>query len=506
MKNRIISTVIVALIVTVVVLLGYHYLTHDNPERIQIEHVDGTPAKGVALALDEKGDLVPLDFSAVAEKVTQAVVHIKSTQDWDNNQPQERDLRDQLPDPFRDFFGDEFPFFRFEDPRDDPGPQQRIGTGSGVIISEKGFVVTNNHVINNADDIEVTLADNRTFEATVVGTDPSTDLALLQIDAEKLSSLPFVNSDDIKVGEWVLAVGNPMGLNSTVTAGIVSAKGRNINILRERFAIESFIQTDAAINPGNSGGALVDLQGAIVGINTAIASPTGVYAGYGFAVPSNIVNKVIEDLMTYGRVQRGVLGVIIRSVDGNLSKEKDLAITQGAYVDSLMENSAAAAAGIAVGDVIIAVEGKEVNTSPQLQERIAAYRPGDKVRIQVNRQGDEKEFLVELKNYQGEVKAEVEKPPLTLRNLGAKFEVISHDAAKELKIEGGVKVIDLYPGVLRQQTNMREGFIITKVAGREVQSLEDLATAIEGASGGIMLEGIYEDQPGIHYYAFGLSK
>ncbi len=488
--------------------LGLYTLLQGSGKTIRIEHVDATPAKGAVFTLNEEGNLVPLDFTQTAEKVVHAVVHIKSTQTLSRGQeqPEVFEFRRRRPDPFRDFFDDDFfePFFRFERPEGRSGPQVRIGTGSGVIISEDGYIVTNNHVIADADDIEVTLHDNRTFKATVVGTDPSTDLALIQIKAKDLPTLPLMNSDEVKVGEWVLAVGNPMGLNSTVTAGIVSAKARNINILREQFAVESFIQTDAAINPGNSGGALVNLQGGLIGINTAIASPTGVYAGYGFAVPSNIVGKVVEDLLKYGVVQRGVLGVMIRSVDGNLAKEKDLAVTTGAYVDSLLENSAAGAAGIQPGDVIVEVDGKEITSSPELQEIIARHRPGDKVTVKVNRKGEIKTFEVVLNNRQGKVALVKKEKSEVLSVLGAEFETLDSKTAKKLDIEGGVRVKKLFPGKLRKHTDMREGFIITHVDKQPVKSVEELVKALENKKGGVLLEGVYEDLPGTFYYAFGM--
>lgn len=496
---------LVALLVTSATLGLFSWFQINN-RTVRIEHIDGSPAKGVAWTVGKEGQLVPLDFTQTAEKVISAVVHIKSTQTFSGRQENPNAFR-QLPDPFRDFFGDpeDSPFFRFENPQG-RGPQLRVGTGSGVIINEGGYIVTNNHVVADAEDLEVTLYDNRTFKASVIGTDPSTDLALVRIQAKGLPTLPLVNSDQVKVGEWVLAVGNPMGLNSTVTAGIVSAKARNINILREQFAVESFIQTDAAINPGNSGGALVNLEGGLVGINTAIASPTGAYAGYGFAVPANIVSKVVEDLLQYGVVQRGVLGVMIRSVDGGLAKEKGLDVTKGAYVDSLLENSAAAAAGIKAGDVVVEVEGKPIQSSPELQEMVARYRPGDKVKVKVDRQGKEKTFEVVLNNRQGST-ALVEKKEQkdALSQLGAEFETLSSDAARKLDINGGVKVAKLYSGKLRKYTDMREGFIITKVDGREVASVEELAQALEGKGGGVMLEGLYEDIPGVRYYAFGMQ-
>lgn len=380
----------------------------------------------------------------------------------------------------------------------------QVGTGSGVIINPDGYIVTNNHVIADADDVEVTLHDNRSYKATVVGTDPTTDLALLQIKEKNLPTLPLVNSDEVKVGEWVLAAGNPFNLTSTVTAGIVSAKGRNINILREQFAVESFIQTDAAINPGNSGGALVNLNGGLIGINTAIASNTGTYAGYGFAVPANIVSKVVEDLMKYGVVQRGVLGVLIRTVDGNLAKEKDLDLTKGAYVDSLLENSAAGVAGIKPGDVIVAVDGAEVSSSPKLQELIARRRPGDVVKLKVNRKGTEKTFDVRLNNRSGNTAVVKKEDNEILNILGAEFEALDEKTAKKLDLTGGVRVKSLNAGKLRRSTQVQEGFIITKVDGKAVRKVEDLVNALKDKKGGVMLEGVYENLPGTQFYAFGM--
>lgn len=509
MKRNFIYSGLIAMVVTLFTMGGYQYFQNSQYEAIRIEHINAAPGKKAVLTLNEEGKVIPLDFTKTADQVLEAVVHIKSTQTFNggrgNSAPQARNR--QLPDPFKDFFGDQEggPFFRFESPQNNTGPQVRVGTGSGVIINEKGYIVTNNHVVADADDLEVTLHDNRVFKATIVGTDPATDLALIQIKANNLPTVPLVNSDEIKVGEWVLAVGNPMGLNSTVTAGIVSAKGRNINILKEQFAVESFIQTDAAINPGNSGGALVDLQGGLVGINTAIASPTGSYAGYGFAVPANIVNKVIEDLLTYGIVQRGVLGVMIRNVDGNLAKDKALELNTGVYVDSLVENSAAAAAGIKAGDVIIGIGEIKVKTSPELQALIAQYRPGDAVQIKIHRKGKEKTFSVTLKNREGG-KSLIEKEEKNILGiLGADFESLDAKTAKKLEITGGVKVKKLYAGKLKKHTDMQAGFIITKIDGQAVSSVEDLLQILEGKKGGVMLEGVYEDIPGNYYYAFGMS-
>lgn len=477
---------------------------------VKIEHVNGTPAQGVVYTVDENNEIVPLDFTSVAEEVMDAVVHITSTQtsQYASRNPQQYRM---LPDPFRDFFGDDLfdqyfgPKYKYESPDQSPSqPEMRVATGSGVIINEEGYIVTNNHVIANADDIEVTLHDNRNYKATIIGTDPSTDLALIQIKEKNLEAIPLVNSDDVKIGEWVLAVGNPFNLNSTVTAGIVSAKSRNINILRDQYAIESFIQTDAAINPGNSGGALVNLQGGLIGINTAIASPTGAYAGYGFAVPSNIVNKVVEDLLKYGVVQRGYLGVTIRGIDGNLAKEKDLEETSGVYIDSVAENSAAMAAGIQPGDVILEVDGTEVSTAPELQEIIARHRPGDEVELKIDRGSKDIDVKVQLKNREGDTKFLAKNRKEIFNILGAEFENLDKEQAKKLDIKGGVKVTKLYAGKLMRHTDMREGFIITKVDNKPIKNTDELSKILERKKGGVLFEGVYEDVPGEYYYALGL--
>ncbi len=508
MNKQLWMTALVAFGVTAITIGAYELLWHKKEKVVRIEHVSGAPARSVLYTTDEHGEWVPLDFTTTAEKVVDAVVHIKSTITFGKGEDPTAGMREWF-DPFREFFGDPHdnpfgPFFRFDRPKGPKGPQVRIGTGSGVIISDEGYIVTNNHVVADADDIEVTLHDNRTFKATVVGTDPSTDIAVIQIKAKELPKLSFANSDEVRVGQWVLAVGNPFGLTSTVTAGIVSAKARNINILRDQFAVESFIQTDAAINPGNSGGALVDLAGNLIGINTAIASPTGAYSGYGFAVPSNIAQKVVADLIEYGVVQRGVLGVMIRSVDGNFAKEKDLKVNTGAYVDSLLANSAAGEAGIQPGDVIVAVDDHEVKSSPELQELIARRRPGDKVRVKVNRFGKELTFDVTLRSRHGDLALMTREKSGVLQILGADLKPIDKDLARKLGIPGGVRVEKLYAGKLRKYTDMREGFIITKIDDKSVKTVEDVIKALEGKKGGVLLEGVYEDIPGTYYYAFGM--
>ncbi len=486
------STLLLAAVMGSALTFGTYKAFEPKQSVLQVEHLDNTPT------LQARYDGVPAgvtDFTAAAEKGMPSVVHIKSTQL--SQQPTAN--QQNVPDPFRQFFGDDF----FNQRGRSQGPQ--VGTGSGVIITADGYIVTNNHVVEGADDIEVGLSDNHTYKAEVIGTDPSTDLALIKIKAENLTPTVFANSDDVKVGEWVLAIGNPFNLNSTVTAGIVSAKARNINILHDQSAIESFIQTDAAVNPGNSGGALMNLNGSLIGINTAIASPTGAFAGYSFAVPTNIVRKVVEDLMQYGVVQRGYLGVMIRSLDNQIANDKGIKLTEGVYVDSLTASSAAAKAGVKAGDVIVKVDGHVIKTSSELQAAIGTRRPGDKVNLTVNRAGNEMDMAVELKNREGNTDV-VKKDKSSIMNaLGVELETLPASDLKKLGLDHGVRVNKLLPGKLRSETDMQEGFIITSVAGKKITKPEDLAEALADRSGGVMLEGVYPNYPKrTFYYAFGM--
>lgn len=473
---------------------GVNELTDDKgaDEKVyRIEHSEVPPVQSARFApvMTE----VPADFTVPAERSMQAVVHITSTITSKNGEGYE----DMLSGPFRDLLPELFG-------QGAPKAQPRKGTGSGVILSDDGYIVTNNHVIAGADDIDVALTDNRTYKAQVIGTDPTTDLAVLKIEEKGLSHLSFGNAEEVKVGEWVLAVGNPFNLTSTVTAGIVSAKGRNIGILREQSsAIESFIQTDAAVNPGNSGGALVNLQGELIGINTAIASRTGSYAGYSFAVPVNIVEKIVEDLMKYGSIQRGYLGVQINSINGDFAKDNDLSVTSGAYVGDFMENSAAKTAGIKVGDVIIEANGVPVSSSATLQETVGTMRPGETAKIKVNRDGREIMFDVVLRNQDGNTDIVKRERNELYSALGAEFKTISPKEASEMEINGGVKIVRLYPGKLRQK-EVKEGFVITKIDNEPIKDLKDLTRKLEGRKGGILLEGIYPGQPGEYYYALGM--
>ncbi len=459
-----------------------------------------TPNNSVS-ALDSR--FGPADFTYAAEKTTPAVVHIKSTQ-------RARTVRGnggQDMNPFKDFFGDGFDEFFFG-PNGGRGgqPQPRVGTGSGVIITKDGYIVTNNHVIEGADEIEVTLHDNHKYIAELVGTDPSTDIALLKVEGSGLPVLELANSDDAKVGEWVLAVGNPFNLSSTVTAGIVSAKGRSINILREKSKtpIESFIQTDAAVNPGNSGGALVNAEGKLLGINTAIATPTGTYAGYSFAVPVNIVHKVVDDLREHGVVQRGFLGIIIRDLDGTLAKELGLNLTQGVYVDSLAADGSAISAGIKKGDVVVKIDGGTVNSVPELQEMVGRHRPGDVVNITVSRNGREKTIPVTLKNREGNTKVVTKESTAVLEKLGVELEELNSDDLSKLGISSGIRVRDLDNGILRKLTDIREGFVITEVNQQPVGSVKQFQKMIENTREGelITIGGVYNGSKSVYYYTF----
>jgi serine protease Do len=456
-----------------------------------------------ANAADSVNNVFRVGFGEAAEKILDQVVHIRSSARVASNTWQFYNL----PDPLRDFFGDDF-----WSPRSNQEPRNQLelreATGSGVIISADGYIVTNNHVIDGADEVEVSLHNRKTYRAKVVGTDPSTDLALLKIDATKLPYATLANSDLVKVGDWVLAVGNPFNLSSTVTAGIVSAKARNINILRtkDNSAIESFIQTDAAVNPGNSGGALVNLKGEVVGINTAIATPTGLFAGYSFAVPSNIVAKVMEDFIKHGKVQRAYLGVMIKDLDWATAKELDLDFSEGVVVDSLVSKGAADLAGIKKNDVIVKIDNNTIRSSAELLETVGRHRPGDVIAVTVNRDGKEKEFKVKLKNSRGEEAIAKAGDRELFEDLGAEFADLSDKEKKKLGIDGGVRVTKLFDGKLSHFTEIREGFIITKIDNDPVKNTADLKKKMESKKGGVLIEGIYPDLPGKFYYGIGAQS
>jgi Do/DeqQ family serine protease len=456
------------------------------------QHVTGSGSQTVStpparLVNNSASRVIPegVSFVEASESTVPAVVHVTTTYGATTSN------NSLYYNPFRDFFWGDRGF---------RSPAPATSSGSGVIITDDGYIVTNNHVVANSDKVEVTLYDKRTLEAKVIGTDPSTDLALLKIDEKSLPYIPYGNSDEVKVGEWVLAVGNPFNLTSTVTAGIVSAKARNIHILPDQqFPIESFIQTDAAVNPGNSGGALVNTAGDLIGINTAIASSTGSYTGYSFAIPVNMVKKVVDDLLEYGNVQRGFIGVNIRDIDSKLAAEKGITIMNGVYVAGTTAEGAAEAAGIQEGDVITRVGEVAVSTSPELQEQVSRYRPGDKVEITFIRSGKEKSVPVVLRNKEGNTKI-VKNEMVSL--LGAEFQPVSAEDKGRLGIKGGVQISRLNAGKLRS-AGIREGFIIESIDNKDVTGTEDILTALRNKQGGVLIEGIYPN--GVRaYYGFGL--
>lgn len=381
-------------------------------------------------------------------------------------------------------------------------------SGSGVILSSDGYIVTNNHVVDRADKVTVTLNDNKKYDAKVIGTDPATDMAVLKIEETGLSEIVIGNSDDVKVGEWVVAVGNPFNLTSTVTAGIVSAKSRSINIMRQNanrniFPIESFIQTDAAVNPGNSGGALVNTMGELIGINTAIASMTGSYTGYSFAVPVNIMKKVTSDIIRYGVVQRGFIGVSIQEMSQELADKLDINNAEGVYVNGLSEKGAAKQAGLKVGDIILKVDETKVSTVPELQEQIGRHKPGDKVTVGVSRNGKYKSLVVMLRNSDGNTKA-VSKPQEIISNyMGATFKKPSQKELLSLGIKNGIKVDNMSSGKLKK-IGVEKGFIITKADKKVIKTSKELQTILENNQGeGVLIEGYYPN--GVKaYYGVGM--
>lgn len=374
-------------------------------------------------------------------------------------------------------------------------------SGSGVIISSDGYIVTNNHVIDNSKKIKVVLNDRRSYEAKLVGADATTDLALLKIDEKNLPAMKYGDSEDVDIGEWVLAVGNPFNLTSTVTAGIVSAKARNINIFSDTRSIESFIQTDAAVNPGNSGGALVNTEGELIGINTAIASKTGSFVGYSFAIPVNIVRKIIADLIEYGEVQRAYMGISLADVDSDIAKRFELDNTEGIIVAEVTEGGAADKAKIKPGDIITEFNGDKVNTVGQLLERISKYRPGEKVKLEIKRKNKHLTKKITLKNKYGDTKLV---KSTKIDRLGAKFEALSLEEKKFLRLKSGVKIVDLYPGKLMEK-GTKEGFIITSINKKTVESVADIKQLISSLNEGetVLIEGIYPNGK-ISYYAFKL--
>ncbi len=396
-----------------------------------------------------------IDFTYAAEQTVHAVVHVRT-----------KAMVKQPENPFMQWwYGDRY----------NNEPREQRGYGSGVIISEDGYIVTNNHVIEDAENIEVKLNDNRLLTAEIIGRDPTTDIALLKIKANNLQYLRWGDSERLKVGEWVLAVGNPFTLGTTVTAGIVSAKGRNLDILEGEYRIESFIQTDAALNSGNSGGALVDTKGLLIGITSAIYSPSGAYAGNSFAIPVSIVKKVVDDLRQYGEVQRAIIGVGISDMTPEEAEKQNMKEVKGALVSRIYEGSAAAEANLKENDVILKIAGVPVNTSAELQEQVAKYRPGDKISVTYLRGGKEFTVPVTLKNIAGNTSV-VTRGMTGVEVFGARLEGLSSNERRSYKLENGVRITELGEGLF-QDIGLRRGTIITTINGKKVNNSADVKSA-----------------------------
>ncbi len=450
-----------------------------------------------------------VDFTVPAQAATPAVVHIKTktnAKQVNNNLPKIQQ------NPFGDMFGDDDMFQQFFGRRNNVIPEQRA-SGSGVIISEDGYIVTNNHVVANADVIDVTLANKKTYKAKVIGTDPAYDLAVIKVEAAGLPYLIYGNSDEVKIGQWVLAIGYPLNLEATVTAGIVSAKARSLGLNKDKSGkagsgVESFIQTDAAVNMGNSGGALVNTEGKIVGINSAIASPTGYYSGYSYAIPVNIVKKVVDDIIKFGTVQRAYIGIAYAPASDMSEEEKKLAKipvdASGIYTTDVPKDGGAYAAGIKVGDMITKVNGVAVISGAEMQEQVSRYKPGDKVTVSYLRDGKENTVNVTLKNKAGNY--DVVKGEVNSDKLGAELATLDAKKAKEYGVKGGVIVKKIKTdGAIDKQSRMKDGFVILKINDKPITNVEELKTTI-GTENDITVSGFYPGYDGLYEYPISLGE
>ncbi|MFM9911480.1 MAG: trypsin-like peptidase domain-containing protein [Chitinophagaceae bacterium] len=498
--KQILSVVLISIVTSAATFWGYNKFVQKDayvyPSKVNSEQgkdpINYTGFDGTT------GTENPIDFTQAAGIAIPATVHIKTkaTRTPTNNLPRKSPFGDMFPDlDIDDLFGDRSRSF----------PQS--ASGSGAIISEDGFIVTNNHVIDGADEISVTLNNKKTFKAKVIGADPSTDLAVIKIDAKALPFLIYGNSDNVKVGQWVLAVGYPLTLETTVTAGIISAKGRTLEINRRQSAmpVESFLQTDAAVNPGNSGGPLITTDGKLIGINSAIASPTGAFAGYSFTIPVNIVKKIIADIIKFGTVQRAFLGIQYPrdNLSEDVKNQNGIKEGEGVYVLEVTKEGAAEAAGIKKGDIITKVNGMEVTNGPEMVGQIATYRPGDKVPITYVRDGKETTINVVLRNVTGNT--DVVKTSV-LDKLGAELKPISKETAKELGVNGGVEIKSITSSGLLSRVRVQEGYVITKANGKEVKNIDDLRMAVESASGSLKLEGMYPGYDGVYPIIVNLNS
>lgn len=468
MKGKGIITGIVTAVAGALLALAIYTHFVDRPVETIVKTVDTSVSAPRGMFTSGLMQDNPIDFTFAAEQTVHAVVHVKTKSKVS-------------------YGSDTNPLWEFFYGLQREQQREVRGYGSGVIITADGYIITNNHVIENADDVEVTLNDKRVFPAIIVGRDPSTDIALLKIRENDLPWIRYGNSDDLKLGEWVLAVGNPFNLTSTVTAGIVSAKGRNLGLLDDQYRLESFIQTDAAMNPGNSGGALVNTRAELVGITSAIVSPSGAYSGNSFAIPVTIVKKVVDDLMEYGTVQRAIIGVNITDVTAELAKEHKLPSVNGVMITGISPGGAAEEAGIKENDVIVKVNNRLIASSGELQEEIGRYRPGDKVNITIIRDSKERSYNVTLRNLQGGTGV-VDAAVLSNIVFGAKLEPLTAQEKRNLRINSGVKVADISEGKF-SELGIRKGYVIVSVNGTRVSSADDVRRASSGEKTLTAIEG-----------------
>ena len=465
MKRGIITILLSAVISGLTAFAVVKTVTPSNESTSTIVQADGSTYRTVNLSQDNYPD-----FTYAAESAVDAVVYVKVTSVTSSAR--------QTPNSILEFF------FGY------PGEGQqreRVGSGSGVIIREDGYIVTNNHVIDGADKIEVTLTNNQTYPAVLVGTDPATDVALLKIDASGLPVIPFGDSSKLRLGEWVIAIGSPYDLRSTITAGIVSAKGRSMPNYSGEFKMESFIQTDAAVNPGNSGGALVDKAGNLVGINTAIISQTGSYAGYSFAVPSNIVKKIVYDLIDFGSVKRALLGITMQPVDEKIAKEMKLSSLNGVYIYEVSKNGAADKAGIKAGDVLVAIDSVKVTDGASVQEAVSRFSPGEKAMVTVIRDGKEKQFEVTFQGTASENGTVSEDGSVAF--YGSSIRKAPEDVLRKFGLKEGVEIVDLGPGKMKD-AGASQGFIILYVNNKAVKTPEDVIEIVKKSDRAVFIEGV----------------
>ncbi len=498
MKARqVVAVVLISASSALATMWGYNHFAGNKTYFYAQDSSGKIPANYAKFFDGQKFGNGPVDFTEAASAAIPATVHIKtkSVRTVSNNLPK---------NPFSDLFGLGDDWFG-----DHMRSIPEMASGSGVIISEDGYIVTNNHVVDGADEVTVTLSNRKSFKAKVIGTDPSSDLAVIKIEAKGLPFLLYGNSDEAKIGQWVLAVGYPLNLETTVTAGIISAKGRtlDINMRQSKTPIESFIQTDAAVNPGNSGGPLINPEGQLIGINSAIASPTGSYAGYSFTIPVNIVKKVVGDLIKYGTPQRAYLGIsyLPDNVSDDQKKELGIKDGDGVYVRDVPSDGAAAKAGIQKGDRLTKINGVTLNSAAEMVGLVATYRPGDKISVTYNRDGKDYTVPVTLSNNSNSRSVDIVKNSV-LTKLGADLQTLSKKDAADLNVKGGVVVKSIDENGLLSKTRMEEGFVILKANGTDISNVDDFKKILESSDGSVKLEGIYPGYEGSFQYPLKLNS